>query len=539
MAESLFENFPVELIELTLSFINSNKRRRVARAVCRKWHNIIRNIHFDIYLPLPSEVPTIAKTFNRCDQLFSLTVHKADNLNAEDYKELLCELNNMISFEMSFIHYRYRKVGSVELDQLTNLQKFAAPQIGVSIGTKLPHLTYLETSAVQITDPNCFPNLEYFSSNGNRRLSHHLVLPKLTTLKYVEDLFGPKVSEYTQNLKVFHPPTLKTTALSLPNLEDLKLSKSITLEKANKLTKLHIDGIKDFLPYKVATNLLELDVGYGSTIKENSLSFLTSFKQLNACQFWFGEYRNYSGDFMQFLNTKTLTRLVAGLGVSKISRHISKFTNLESLKLWVEVPADLESLSNLSRLTALTVQGGDSVQHFQWVSKLTSLQRIFLAFKSDLKSVLDLNPLTNLTSLHVHSLQSLEAMNDLTNLRRLDFATATEYTFISKLTKLTRLACARIAVPDQVTNLQKIRELDICFTSNDQIIALTGLQKLTYLMARTHTDDVRVETLTLLTRLQSVSFGSVSLLLTSVSPWSTETAVPEVAQKLPRLVYKH
>jgi hypothetical protein len=492
-------------------------------------------------LPLPSEVPSIAKTFNRCDQLFSLTVHKADNLNAEDYKELLCELNNMISFEMSFIHYRYREVGSVELDQLTNLQKFAAPHISVSIGTKLPHLTYLEASAVQITDPNCFPNLEYFSSNGNRRLSHHPVLPKLTTLKYGEDLFGPKVSEYTQNLKVFHPPMLdfNTTAFSLPNLEDLKLSKSITLGEANKLTKLHIDGIKDFLPYKVATNLLELDVGYGNTINENSLSFLTSFKQLNACQFWLGEYRNYSGDFMQFLNPKTLTRLVAGLGVSKISSHISKFTNLESLKLWVEVPANLETLSNLSRLTALTVQGGKSVQHFQWVSKLMSLQRIFLAFKSDLKSVLDLNPLTNLTMLHVHSLQSLEAMNDLTNLRRLDFATATEYTFISNLTKLTRLACARIAVPDQVTNLQKIRELDICFSSNDQIIALTGLQKLTYLMARTRTDDVRVDTLTLLTRLQSVSFGSVSLLLSSVSPWSSETAVMEVAQKLPRLVYKH
>lgn len=538
-----FGDLPNELVELTMSFVKSNRIKRLARTVCRTWFNCIIETPFDIYLPLPSEIPQIAKMLKRCHKPFSLKVHKADKLSSENYRKLLSNMKNIVSFEVSFAHRKFNfQAGSVDLDQLTNLQRFSAPHISVSASVILPCLTHLEALEVNFADPNCFPNLEFFSSKSQRPFAKHPILPKLTTLKYDQDIFGPKVSNYIQNMKVFLPPTLsfQLPAFSLPNLEELKLgSQTLKFLACNNLTKLSIDGVKDFLPLKVVTNLLELDVEHASSIKENSLSFLTSFKQLNSFQIWLYQYTAYSGEFLKFLNPKTLTRLTAGISAENISNHITKFTNLESLTLWIEVKADINSLSSLSRLTALSVMGSDSGLDLFWVSKLTELKQIYLAFKSDLKSPpLDLDHMTNLTSLHVHSLKTLQAMPNLTNLRKLEFATANEYTFISKLTKLTRLNCARSAVADQVTNLHKIRKLEISFSSNEQIMALTGLQKLTHLMAKASSDQVRVDTLTLLTRLQSVSFGSTGLLLNCAVPWKESTAVPEVAQKLPRLVLK-
>ncbi len=478
--------------------------------MCKKWAKLVGQADFDIYWPRRNEMQPISETLGRCAQSFRLTIHT--NVLASRYEDLLANLTNMVSLDLSFTSLARNSVvnelAPICLDKLTNLQRIAAPHLKLFTTVVLPRLTYLE-ALIEFSDPNSFPNLEYLAVT--KRINILPRTPKLSTFKFNGVLTAPNSIDFIKDLRVLHLPSIdqyKNTVL--PNMEILKLNEESCIDNCPQLTKLKINRVQNLDTIRSATNLRELTLGYSCRFPENSLSILSNMKQLNSFQ-WntFAENSGYYGDFLDYLNPDTLTRLAFGIDDDFINSRIYSFTNIRNLQLNIVPNAKPQNLTkalvSLSQLKSLTVKTDWRDMDMSWASHLTSLENLELTFSNN-GVPMDLTSLIHLTSLEVYG--AINPLPNLTKLRRMRIGSATDYSFLCNLTKLTSLTCSGrgATIPaNDLAKLQKIRELSLRFTSNNQILALTGLQRLTRLDFRQKISTVNLDILNRLPRRQMMT----------------------------------
>lgn len=541
----LFGNLPPEINFWIDSFFDRECRLR-ARLICKSWLKIFNQTHFDIY-PDESQLEAITETFSRCTHPFSVTFHKSDRLhsNSPHLSSFGTKARNLTGLKILSLRKKDRGM----LVSLSEKMQRVEGQISATtpehlIGTSLTHLDVLE-----IASSSKFPNLEFLSCNYPAKILHLLQPTKLTTLIArnfkIAVSMNATLNQFT-NLKVLKldrscSVNRSPLKLSLPNLEVLEnLVHSEFTCRSNRLTALKL--MSKFL--RTASLLptlksLTIDTIFDAHLKDNDLTalkVLTALEELNLDVPAEGEI---NGTFLRFMNRQTLTKLATGIKATDMV-EFSPFSNLRELRLILRRPdMTLDRLSNLSKLTKMAIGSVSPMPYMEWLNKLTDLQELYLDFKlsENSKVPLDLANLVNLRTLviPVKANKIISSLNKLTKLRRLEFPLTQENIF--NLIYLTALSFFQAPDNEQVTKLTRLRELNCIVVTNEEIIELTKLQKLTTFICRSSTADYRY--LTLLTSLQSVAFSNKMSIgdWGSVTAWSSYNAYPDVARKLPHIIY--
>lgn len=536
---NLLDILPPELLKSIHKYLNTHDRI-IARSACKSWFNEFTTNHFNIHLLLPQQIPQIVEHFK--NKKIRLTVHKSDKCNEAQLHELLNGLNDTTSIELKWL-YPTQMIKSWSLKDFQNLQSLILPNFSILIREQIPHLTYLD--------------IKDLTANSFKAL-----LPKLEVYK------GPMT---TQALSIINPDTL--TRFTVKNIGN-EYTTDVSFNRFSCLKRLNASSIEDVYavyygpfggseprhPLQLELPFLEkLSVSMAFTCTSTRLTKLTTnipvnthghtqLKSLKASPHAFNPAIVRDMPLLeeldicdshcvlheQFLNVDRLTKLLITASQT-IQKSVGKLTNLRTLCLTANHEYD-QNLFNLSKLESLTLLRASAIDD-NWIGSLTKLTHLEINLNKNVRGVLSVQDLTNLRRLIVPISFSKEitGIEFLTNLEVLE-APHVNDEVLSDLLKLTRLICCQVDTCHRVSFLTRLRELDCCFNANEDIVALTALRHLTYLICRTRTCDPTH--MTLLTGLQSVAVSSnVSERSDwSVKPWSRYNARFEITSKLPHLI---
>ncbi len=512
-------------------------------------------------MPDGSQIDNIVDTFSRCQQPFSLKFHKADKLSQKvmGTRDVFNKLTNLTGLEFSMLNKkRLESLLVLNFSAGSDLQRVEGPlSIKFSdslVATSLTRLDVLSMLADKAKDWPKLPNLEFYAGRGFSKIPIFEETPKLTTLIIrrtdVDWLVQQRLNKLTnlKVLKICEPCSfVHDLDLDLPNLEEFDVMAPKMRPaycNSTRLTRLKTKILVQGFTKHTTLKSLTIQPGKLDRTNDNDLIGLKEFPQLE--EFCLNgqeeEQQNIevTGKIFQFMNPKTLTKLSVDLKSKEID-EISSFTNLRELNLVLrQTIMFIDFLSNLSKLTKLSI-GGIKTPELDWLNRLTNLRALYLDFKSLQNSnevPLDLAELTNLRTLVItpRTNKVIHSLNKLKKLERLEFPLTNENIFHDQWLALTSLSFRQAVGTEHISELTRLRELDCIVITNDEIVQLTSLQKLTRFICRSTTANSMF--LTHLTSLQSVAFsGNVSPAdWATVQPWSYYNAYPDVIRKLPNFI---
>lgn len=168
---------------------------------------------------------------------------------------------------------------------------------------------------------------------------------------------------------------------------------------------------------------------------------------------------------------------------------ISELSKLTNLSLFSSQEIDISILSRLTNLTSLTLRFYESqIVDISILEELTNLTNLSLAlYNADGTDISPLSNLTNLESLNltVLGLEDISSISELVNLERLILGSEgfNQISDISSLTKLTKLAYLDLYSNEisDISSLSNLMNIERLFLSNNEITDISLLSELTNL----------------------------------------------------------
>jgi hypothetical protein len=537
----LFDLLPPELFKPITDYLD-NRDRLFARSVCKNWLNEFNTDHINIHLLLPQNIPEIVEHFKNKEKI-NLTVHKSDKCSGTQLHNFINSLPNLTSIELRWLYNGRPSIGKLHLGFFRNLHSLILPTSQVSITEEFSHLTYLDIQSLTVSPLKALlPKLEVFNGPMTERNMSIINPDTLTRLvvKNISDEYTTDVS-FNRFSRLKHldargidahystpegPFTSSTPRnplqLELPFLEELLVEMDFSLT-STRLTRLTTRFPGNFDRAKLKS-LTVMD----TQLHKHLVRDFPQLEELNTKGYVFNE------QFVNFSNSK-LTKLSLIYADQSVQKAIAKLENLRELYLDAGLTST-EYLSGPSTLEKLTIVQATIID-VEWISSLTKLTSLELRLPSQHQGALSIETLTKLKVLSVpmHLKMNITGIEFLTNMERLEVPYVNDEA-LQSLVKLTRLMCCQVDTCHQVSNLTRLRDLDYCFKNDEDIIGLTNLQHLTYLICRTK--SCNTVHLTLLTSLQSIALSSNISERSDwrVVPWSKYNERYEITSKLPHVI---